>query len=106
MSLFGCCVVGLDGVFEESEELAGDGSFQASFDFASTLSFGSASGSVGAGRGVVLQPGEHDRVQRPVELAIAGAVEPMSGDLPGARRDRGDAGQGGERGLAAQPSAV
>lgn len=106
MSLFGCCVLGSDGALEEPEELPRDSSFQASFDFASALSFGRASGGVGAGRDVVLQPGEHHRVQGPVELAIAAAVEPMSGDLPGARRDGGDAGQRGERGLAAQPSAV
>lgn len=41
-------------------------------------------------------------MQRGVGLAVPTAVEPEAGDLPGGRRDRVGAAQGGEGGLALQ----
>ena len=59
-----------------------------------------------AGLGVAAHPGDGDGVQGPVEVAVAAAVESVSGPLPAAGFQRGGAGQGGEGGLAADPAAV
>ena len=63
------------GGFEDAKEPAGDVALEAALDFARRLAFGRAPGRVDAGGGVVLQAREDDRVQRAVEVAVAGAVE-------------------------------
>src|SRR5215213_10773721 len=57
--------------FEQAVEVASDVALEASLDLAWRLAVGHASGGVGACGGVVLQSGEHDRVQRAVEIAVA-----------------------------------
>jgi hypothetical protein len=47
-----------------------------------------------------------DEVQRPVELAVATPVQPMSLDLAGRGGDGGGAGDGGEGGLRAEAAHV
>jgi hypothetical protein len=54
----------------------------------------------------MLLAGEHDGVQRPVELTIAAPVEAMPHDLARGRLDRRRATQVGEGGLRAQPAGV
>jgi hypothetical protein len=71
------------GGLEQAEEVAGDVALEAAFDFARRLAFGRAPGRVGACGGVVLQAGEDDGVQRAVEVAVAGAVEPVADGLAG-----------------------
>jgi hypothetical protein len=83
--LLGCCSrgsrglvgVGRDGWFEELVELAGEGAFEAAFGFSDGFAFAGSAGDVGTGGRVDPGPGQHDGVQRSVELAIAGAVEPV-----------------------------
>jgi len=63
---------------ELAEELAGDVAFQAPFDLTVGLSVGSSWLLVGAGVGVVAEPGANDGVQGSVELAVTVAVEPVA----------------------------
>ena len=53
-------------------------------------------GDIGLGRRMEAGLGHRDDVERPVELAVAAAVEAHPLDLPGAGRDRRHAGQGRE----------
>ena len=92
--------------FEDAEEVAGDVALQAALDLAGCLAFGGAAGGVGAGGGVMLEAGEHDGVQRAVELSVAAAVEPEADGLPRAGGDRGGAAEHREGGVAAQPAGV
>ena len=78
---------------------------EASPDVVDALALGPPPGGIGAGIGVVAEPGHHHGMQGAVELAVTRAVQPMPGDLPRGRRDRVGAGQGSERGLRAQPAA-
>jgi len=59
------------GVFELSEELAGDVALQASGDLAVGFAFASSALSVGAGGGVGAESGEYDHVDCSVELTVA-----------------------------------
>ncbi len=52
--------------------------FQATCDLAFGLACGQVALQVGAGVGVGPQPGQHDRVDRSVELAVTTTAEPMS----------------------------
>jgi hypothetical protein len=63
---------------EEPVELSGDIADQAASDFAVGLALSPPAGGVGAGRRVIAQAGQHDQVQSLVELAVAGAVEPVA----------------------------
>src|SRR5512144_1754539 len=65
-----------------------------------------ALGLVGARLLVAAQPRDRDGVQRPVEVAVPAAVEPVAGPLPAAGLQRGGAGERGERGLTAHPPRV
>ena len=70
------------------------------------LAFGAASDLVGAGLGVASHPGDRDGVQGAVQRSVAAAVEAVPRALAAAGLDRGDAGQGGERGFVADASVV
>jgi hypothetical protein len=74
--------------FQQLEQLPGDGPLQAPTDISDALALGSAPDGVGPGSWVIAQPGQHDRVQSAVQLAVARAVQPMPGHLPGGGRDR------------------
>jgi hypothetical protein len=93
-------------LLEGAEYLAGDDPLEASFGLPEGLAFGESASDVGAGGGVGAAAGQRDRVQGPVELAVAAPVEAMAIGQPGGGGDRGGAGEGGERGLRAQPTAV
>jgi hypothetical protein len=56
-----------------------------------------------AGDGVALGAGDRDRVQRPVELAVAAAIEPVLGLLPGGAGDRRGARLAAEARVGAEP---
>src|SRR5512147_2285329 len=58
---------------------------------------------VGARLLVAAQPRDRDGVQRPVEVAVPAAVEPVPDALPAAGLQWGGAGERGERGLTAHP---
>jgi hypothetical protein len=57
--------------FQQLEQLPGDGPLQAPTDISDALALGSAPDGVGPGSWVVAQPGQHDRVQSAVRLAVA-----------------------------------
>src|SRR6266545_5781929 len=73
---------------------------------AAALAFGGPSRDVVPGRGVVLAAVEDNRVQRPIELPVAAAAEPVPSRLAAGGGDRGDAGEASESGLGAQPAAM
>lgn len=70
-------------VLEEAEELARDVALEAALDLSVGLAFGSSPVGVGAGGGVLMQPGEDHDVERPVELAVPAAVEAVASGEPG-----------------------
>src|SRR6266536_5716203 len=53
-----------------------------------------------------LASSDEDHVQRPVEPAVAAAVESVADRLTGGGGDRGAAGESRERGLVSDPAAV
>jgi hypothetical protein len=67
---------------QELEQVPGDGSFHAPSDLAWALAIAPAAGRVGTRGWVVAQPHQRHGMQRPVELAITAAVQPVTGDLP------------------------
>jgi hypothetical protein len=85
---------------KDAEEASGEVALEAAVDVAVGFAFGGAAGDVGLGFGVVAaSAGERDAVDGGVELAVAAAVQPVSGGLAGGGFQRADAGQGGECGL-------
>jgi hypothetical protein len=84
-------------------DLAGDVTLQAADDLGLGLSFFGAPFDVGAGGHVRAHPGEHDPPQGMVGLAVAARVEPVAGDFPRRRRDRGGGAQVRPGSLATQP---
>src|SRR5215211_2582310 len=62
--------------FEESVELAGDIADQAASDLAVSLALSPSPLGIGAGRWVIAQAGQDDQVQRLVEVAVPGAIQP------------------------------
>src|SRR6266516_4801264 len=91
--------VGAEGVVD----LAGDVALEAADDLFLAEAFGDAALGVGAGASAVAQPADSDQVEGTVGLAIAAAVEPVSGGAAGGGGDRAGAAEVGEGGLAAQP---
>jgi hypothetical protein len=79
---------------------------EAAFDLSVGLALGSAAFGVGAGAFVALQAAGDHGVQGPVELAVAGAVEPVAHGLARRRRDRGGAREHGEGGVVAAAAGV
>ena len=57
-------------VLELAVELAGDVALETPLDLAVGLAVGTSAFDVGLGGGVVSQAGQHDDVQRAVELAV------------------------------------
>ena len=88
-------------MLEESVDLAGDVAFWAALGFSGGFALGGSFGDVGLGFGVVAGSGECDGVEGSVELAVAVAVETVSGVLSGGRFDGCDAGEAGEGGFVA-----
>ena len=68
------------------------------------LALGGTSGGIGPGGRVFAEPGHGDDMERAVELAVPGVVEPMAGELPGGSRDRAHTCQGRKRRLGMQPA--
>jgi hypothetical protein len=68
--------------FQQLEQLPGDGPLQAAADLADALALAASPRGTGTGLRIVAQPGQHNRVQGPVELAVAAAAQPMPDDLP------------------------
>ena len=63
-------------------EASGEGAFEAAQRAFGGLAFGCFAGEVGLGGRVGFGAGDRDDVQRPVELAVAAAVEAVLGSLP------------------------
>src|SRR5690606_34923174 len=93
-------------VLEDAEEVAGDVALEAALDVWVGLAFGPASFGVGACGGVVAESAEHDDVEGSVELAVAAAVEAVSGCHARRGGDGGDAGQVRECGFVSDPASV
>src|SRR6266568_3178233 len=93
-------------VFEESVEVAGEVAFEAAGGLAAALSFAGSTLDVVDGRSVCSASGNDDLVECSVELSVAAAVEAVADRLAGGCRDRGDAGEPGECGLADHAAAV
>lgn len=60
--------------FEEPEQLPGDRARSATPELAGTVALRHPWGGMGAGRSIIAKPGQDDRGQGPVELAVAPAV--------------------------------
>lgn len=83
------------------EDLPPDMTLEAAPDLLVRLALGQAPVDVGPGFWVGAHPGEHDRVERPVEPAVPAAVEPVPHSVARGRRDRTGARDLREGGLAA-----
>ena len=90
----------------EAEDLPGDGSLEAAFDLAGGFALGLPSGCVGLGGLVDAEPAQGNGVQGPVELAVAGAVEPVASHGAAAGGDGRRAGERGEGRFGADPASV
>jgi hypothetical protein len=75
---------------KEREELSGNGPLQASPDIADALALGPPPGGIGAGVGVIAEPGHHHGVERPVELWPTREAQPAA--PPGRHGDGAPAG--------------
>lgn len=91
---------------EPPAELSGDVALQAPFDLSDAATLGAAALHVGLRLLVLTHPDKDHRVQRPVELAVPGAVQAMAGDRAGRGFDRGDAAEFGEPGLGLHSAVV
>src|SRR5690606_21816600 len=87
-------------------ELSGDVALEAAADFSVGLAFGASTLEVGTGGGVVAHAVQSNDVQSAVELAVAAAVEAVTGGESGAGGDGRDAGEAGERGFVAAAAGV
>jgi hypothetical protein len=66
---------------EQLEEAPGEMALQAPFDLVGRPALTRPASRIGLGFGVVHEAGEDDRVEGPIELAIARPVEPVTGGL-------------------------
>jgi hypothetical protein len=87
-------------------EVASEGSFETAARLPGALACSEQSLVVGARFGVVADPLEGDDVQRPVELTVTAAVEPVASLLATQGIDRAGAGERGEGCLAPDPDRV
>jgi hypothetical protein len=90
-------------ILQLTGDLAGHIPLEAPLDLPWRLALSGSSLGVGRCRRVVAQPAEDHRMQGPVELPVAGAVEAVTGGQAPRRRDRRRAGQHGERAVVATP---
>ena len=81
--------------------MTGEIAFEEASGVTAALAFGDPSRDVVPGRWVVLAAVQDDGVQRPVELPIARAVQPVPGHLARRFWDRVGAGEGRECGFGA-----
>jgi hypothetical protein len=72
---------------QETEQLASGSALEAAADLALALALGGASRHVAAGRLVVALADHDDGEQRPVELPVAAAVQPVADHLAGGGLD-------------------
>ena len=93
----------VSAVVEQPPDPAGEVAFEAADGFELGFAFGVFAVEVGAGLGVGPGAGERDDVERPVELAVPAAVQPVALGVAGAGRDRGGAGVSGEAGVGGEP---
>ena len=70
------------------------------------MPFAFASFALSISFGVVAQPGVGDPVEGGVEVAVAGAVEPVADGAAGGGLEGADAGEAGEGGFGAQAAGV
>ena len=80
----------------------GEPPFEASHRFFVALALGSLPQVIGPTGGVLTNLGKGHDMQAEVELAVAGAGEPVADNISGGHVDRGGAGVGGERGGGAE----
>src|SRR6266496_4298117 len=92
-------------VFEEPVEISGEVALEAAGGLAAAFPFLDSALDVVDGRSVCSASGNDDLVECSVELSVAAAVEAVD-RLAGGCRDRGDAGEPGECGLAHHAVAV
>lgn len=97
-------VLDLGLAFKQAKQSSCQVALQASFDLSGRLSFLFAPGGVGPRFGIVLQPGEHDRVKGAVELSIATAIEVVADRLVRGGGDRCRPGDHREGRFGANPS--
>jgi antitoxin YefM len=79
--------LGLVGA-QGAEDDVGEPALEAAQRLPARLSFGAFACVVGAAFGVGADLGDGDRVERPVQLSVAAAVEPVAHGAPGGGRDR------------------
>src|SRR4051794_13758965 len=93
-------------LWKRCEHFAGDVALDAADRFGLGFAFADTSLEVGTGACVGGEPDDGDPPQGRVELAVAAAVEPVTGGLAAAGGYRVRAGQGGEGPFVAQPVGV
>ena len=94
------------GSGEESVDLADDSAFQQPQDLFLRSAAVELAADVGAGGGVLRHPDQRDPVHGVVGSSVPTAGQPEPAGLAGGGRDRGDAAEGGEGGLADQSVGV
>jgi hypothetical protein len=87
---------------QQSPDAAGEVAFEAAQRFAAALAFGLLAREVGGGVGVQAAVGDGEAVQRAVERAVAAAVEAVPGGASRRCRDRCQAGEPSELGVAGE----
>jgi hypothetical protein len=87
-------------------ELPGDVAPEVALDLLGRLAFGTATDDVGAGARVPGRASDADHVDRPVELAVAAAVEAVADSLAGGGGDGCCAGEHGEGCFAADAAVM
>ena len=89
-------------VFEESPDSSSDVALEAADDFSFGLAFRESSGHVRACRWVALESGDSHDVESVVHAPVPSTIEAVTVlSLSGGRRDRGGAGESGERSFVA-----
>src|SRR3712207_7582631 len=92
------------GVFDQlAVDVSCDVALQASNDVLLAEALGGSSGDVGTGSGIALHADQADSVEGSVGLPITAPVQAEALGLAAGGRDRADAAQRRERGLADQP---
>src|SRR5438552_9983639 len=101
-----CCQGAGWDLLEAAVEVAGERAFDAAAGFAGGLAGCEEALVVGGGFGVVVDACERDDVQRPVELAVAAAVQSVPSLLSAGGVEGVGAGECGEGGFVRHPVGV